>query len=153
VGQLTARMLAELVGQARADRAADSGAGPVLVRGPGPGDGGPWPGTLAARAEVDRLLRAWDDAVAARVFSPNGDWEPPLADRRPAIGRIRDRIGEFQPADDRPAEYDSPAHCRWWLRGERGTVQVEIGLTPLTEPRVQSLRLAVPPAQGSVLLR
>lgn len=152
VGQLTARMLAELVGQVRADRAA-AGAGPALVLGPAPGDGGPWPRTLAARAEVDRLLHSWDDAVAARLFSPNVDWDRPLAERRAAIGRIRDRIGEFQPAEDRPAEYDSPAHCRWWLRGERGTVQVEIGLTPLTETLVQTLRLAVPPAQGSVLLR
>jgi CubicO group peptidase (beta-lactamase class C family) len=151
VGQLTARMLAELVGQVRAGRAA--GAAPALVGGPAPGDGLPWPQTIAARGEVDRLLQAWDDAVAERLFSPNVNWDQPLADRRAAIGRIRDRIGEFQPAQDRPAVYDSPAHCRWWLRGERGTVQAEIGLTPLTQPQVQSLRLAVPPAQGSVLLR
>jgi hypothetical protein len=134
-------------------RCGPAAASAALVSGPAPGDGGPWPRTLAARDEVNGLLHAWDDAVAARLFSPNVDWDKPLADRRAAIGRIRDRIGEFRPAADRPAEYDSPAHCRWWLRGERGTVQVEIGLTPLTETLVQSLRLAVPPAQGSVLQR
>jgi CubicO group peptidase (beta-lactamase class C family) len=152
VGELTARMLAELVGEVRAHRAA-AGDAPALVRGPAPGDGQPWPQTLAARAEVDRLLQGWDDAIADGLFSPNVDWDQSFADRRAAIGRVRDRIGEFQPAADRAVQYDSPAHCRWWLRGERGTVQVEIQLTPLTRPLVQSLRLAVPPAPGSVLLR
>jgi len=51
----------------------------------------------------------------------------------------------------RPAEFDSPAHCRWWLRGERGETQVEILLTPENPPRVQSLTLTVPPAADSAL--
>lgn len=53
----------------------------------------------------------------------------------------------------RPAEFDSPAHCRWWLRGERGETQVEILLTPENPPRVQSLTLTVPPAADSALWR
>jgi CubicO group peptidase (beta-lactamase class C family) len=51
----------------------------------------------------------------------------------------------------RPAEFDSPAHCRWWLRGEHGDTQVEILLTPENPPRVQSLALTVPPAADSPL--
>jgi CubicO group peptidase (beta-lactamase class C family) len=51
----------------------------------------------------------------------------------------------------RPAEFDSPAHCRWWLRGERGETRVEILLTPENPPRVQSLTLTVPPAADSAL--
>jgi serine-type D-Ala-D-Ala carboxypeptidase/endopeptidase len=51
----------------------------------------------------------------------------------------------------RPAEFDTPAHCRWWLTGERGSVQVQIQLNPERPPRVQSLTLAVPPAAGSAL--
>ena len=43
------------------------------------------------------------------------------------------------------------AHCRWWLAGERGTVQAQIQLNPERPPRVQSLTLAVPPAAGSAL--
>jgi hypothetical protein len=149
-GQLAARLLAELLRQA--------GAGPAgtrtgVVRGPAPDDGRPWAQTLTARAEVDQLLRRWDDEVAGRLFSPNVAWDQPYADRRAAIGRVRDRIGDFRPDPDRPPEFDSAAHCRWFLRGERGTVQVEIGLAPLVQPLVQSLRLAVPPAPGSVLLR
>jgi len=149
-GQLASRMLADLLRRA--------GAGPAgtrtgVVRGPAPDDGRPWAQTLTARAEVDQLLRRWDDEVAGRLFSPNVAWDQPYAERRAAIGRVRDRIGDFRPDPDRPPEFDSAAHCRWWLRGERGTVQVEIGLAPLVQPLVQSLRLAVPPAPGSVLLR
>ena len=68
---------------------------------------------------------------------------------------IRDRIGDFR--DDaeneqgRRPEFDTPAHCRWWLAGERGVVQVQIQLNPERPPRVQSLTLAVPPAAGSPL--
>ncbi len=113
--------------------------------------GGPWPATLAARRDVSQLLRSWDDAAAARLFSANVDQDEPLPQRRAKIGLIRERIGEFADDPDRPAEHDTPAQCRWWLRGERGTVQVEIQLNPEQPPRVQSLRLAVPPAAGSPL--
>jgi hypothetical protein len=149
VGQLAAAILTDVLGQLRAG----AGVPPRAVRGPAPGDGGPWPETLAARDAADRLLRGWDDELAGRLFTPNVAWDQPLAGRREAIGRIRDRIGDFAPDPGRPAEFDSPAHCRWWLRGDRGTVQAEIGLAPLWEARVQSLRLAVPPAAGSVLAR
>ncbi len=81
------------------------------------------------------------------------EWDQPYASRREAISRVRDRIGAFAPDPDRPPEHESAAHCRWWLRGERGTVQAEMRLAPLRAPRVQSLRVAVPPAPGSVLLR
>jgi len=149
-GQLAARMLPELL---RSAGAGPAGSRSGMVRGPAPDDGRPWEQTLTARAEVDQLLRRWDDEVAGRLFAPNVDWDQPFADRRAAIGRVRERIGDFRPDPDRAPEFDSPAHCRWWLRGERGTVQVEIGLAPLAQPLVQSLRLAVPPAPGSVLLR
>jgi CubicO group peptidase (beta-lactamase class C family) len=154
-GVLATRMLAELLQQLGATGAgAHRGGSPAggSVSGPAPA-GGPWPQTLAARDEVDGLLEAWDDEVAGRLFTPNVDWDQPLAARRTAISQIRDRIGDFRSDPDRPAQFDSPAHCRWWLRGDRGTVQVEIGLAPLRQPLVQSLRLAVPPAPGSGLLR
>ena len=122
-------------------------------RGPAPGDGGPWPETLTAREEVDRLLAHWDGELAARLFTPNVDWDQPLDSRREAVARIRERIGDFAPDPARPPEFDSPSHCRWWLTGDRGTVQAEIGLAPLQAPLVQSLRVAVPPAPGSVLAR
>jgi CubicO group peptidase (beta-lactamase class C family) len=154
-GLLAARLHASLL-RDQGVSASEAPAGRTVsgvVRGPAPGDGRPWEQTLTARAEVDQLLRRWDDEVAARLFTPNVAWDMSFADRRGAIGRVRERIGDFQPDPERPPEFDSPAHCRWWLTGERGTVQAEIGLAPLVRPQVQSLRLAVPPAPGSVLLR
>lgn len=112
-----------------------------------------WPATVAARDSVNALLRAWDDEVAARLFSPNVDLDTPLADRRDAIKLTVERIGGLAEDNERASESDSPAHCRWWLSGPGGSVAVQIQLTPEPSPRVQSLRLAVPPAAGSPLSR
>jgi CubicO group peptidase (beta-lactamase class C family) len=112
---------------------------------------GPWPETLAAREAVSGLLRSWDDAQASGLFSPNVAMDAPFDERQQVIATIRDRIGDFRDDEGRRPESDTPAHCRWWLAGERGVVQAEIQLNPERPPRVQSLTLAVPPAAGSPL--
>jgi CubicO group peptidase (beta-lactamase class C family) len=122
----------------------------------------PWPETLAAREAVNGLLRSWDDAQASRLFSPNVAQDTPFDERQQAISMIRERIGDFRDAESEPEnepkngqrrrpEFDTPAHCRWWLTGARGVVQAQIQLSPERPPRVQSLTLAVPPAAGSPL--
>jgi CubicO group peptidase (beta-lactamase class C family) len=115
--------------------------------------GGPWPRTLAARAAAEELLRDFDDAAAGALFTPNVAWDIPYAERRRAIGLVRSRIGPFRASASRPPESDTPAHCRWWLEGERGTVQAQLQLSPEDPPRVQSLSVAVPPEPGSALGR
>ncbi len=55
--------------------------------------------------------------------------------------------------ESRPAESETPAHRRWWLTGERGTVAAAIQLNPQRPPRVQSLAVAIPPAPDSPLGR
>jgi hypothetical protein len=112
---------------------------------------GPWPETLAAREAVSALLRSWDDTQASRLFSPNVAQDAPFDERREVIAMIRERIGDFDDDSGRRPEFDTPAHCRWWLAGERGVVQAQIQLNPERPPRVQSLTLAVPPAAGSPL--
>jgi hypothetical protein len=111
----------------------------------------PWPETLAARDAVSGLLRTWDDKEADRLFSPNVALDAPFAERRRVIALVRERIGDFSDDAGRRPEFDTPAHCRWWLTGEHGTVQVQIQLNPERPPRVQWLMLAVPPASGSPL--
>jgi hypothetical protein len=161
-GALAGEMLAAVlpVQPATAGTAART-AGSYLLRGPVPSvagaaagpwpEGAAWPETLQARAAVNDLLQDWDDHIAARLFAANVEQDRPLARRQADIGLLRERIGEFGPDPVRPAECDSPAHCRWWLTGERGTASVQIRLTPLRQPLVQQLTLAVPPPAGSML--
>ena len=114
-------------------------------------EAGPWPQTLAAREAVSGLLRSWDDTQASRLFSPNVAQDAPFDERQQVIAMIRERIGDFRDDEGRRPEFDTPAHCRWWLAGDRGVVQAQIQLNPERPPRVQSLTLAVPPASGSAL--
>jgi CubicO group peptidase (beta-lactamase class C family) len=118
-----------------------------------PAGDGPWPETRRAREAVDRLLSSWDDDAADALFSENVALDSPYPERRAAIGLIQSRIGDFRASERRPPESDTPAHCRWWLTGERGTVQAQLQMSPENPPRVQSLILAVPPEPGSVLDR
>ena len=119
----------------------------------GTGAAGPWRDTLAAQDAVNGLLQDWDDEVAGSLFTANVAQDRPLAQRRADIARLRERIGEFAPDPDRAAEFDSPAHCRWWLTGPRGSASVQIKLAPLTQARVQQVVLAVPPAPDSALAK
>jgi CubicO group peptidase (beta-lactamase class C family) len=157
VTPVAARMLRAVL-RVRADYLATSGrtGAPARVAVPLAPDG-PWPETLAARETVSRLLQSWDDAVARDLFSENVALDEPFPERRHKIGLIRERLGGLRDDPGRPAQFDTPAQCRWWLTGEEGpagerlAAQAEIKLTPERPPRVQALNLAVPPAAGSPL--
>lgn len=144
---LAARMLDTVL---RRPAPARAGGGQAAVVGAG-APGGPWPATLAAQQEVTKLLDGWTDARADRLFSPNVALDLPYPERRHRIELLRERAGRLAVATGRPAEFDSPAHCRWWLAGERAVIQAEIRLTPERDPRIQSFTLAVPPAPDSPL--
>ena len=131
--------------------------------------GAPWPQTLAAQEKVNRLLANWAATATATATDANADGDAgldldalftenvaldgPYNERRHTIGLIRERIGDFTADRNRAAESDTPAHRRWWLTGENGTVQAQIQLSPEREPRVMSVTLAVPPAPNSPLAR
>ena len=125
--------------------------GGLVVTGPAPAPGGPWPETLQAQREADQLVRSWDDQAADQLFAPNVALDEPYSRREEEAGRFWERIGPLRDGAPRPAEFDSPAHCRWWLAGEHGTACAEIKLTAQRPPRVQLLSLAVPPATGGLL--
>jgi CubicO group peptidase (beta-lactamase class C family) len=113
----------------------------------------PWPATVTARDAVTSLLINWDDDIADRLFTPNVAQDMPYPERRGVLDRVRARIGDFGADTAYPAQHDTPAHCRWRLTGEHGTVQVQILLTPERQPRVQSVSLSIPPADGSPLAK
>ena len=68
---------------------------PAATRGAPARAGAPWPETLAAAEAVNRLLLAWDDGTADALFTENVALDSPYPERRHAIGRIRERIGDF----------------------------------------------------------
>jgi CubicO group peptidase (beta-lactamase class C family) len=120
----------------------------------------PWPATLAAREEITALLSRVADsgdeaALASRadLLTENVGLDRPYAERARDIALLRSRIGEFTDSRYRAPEYDTPAHCRWFLAGEHGTAQAQIQLSPEVPPRVQSLTLAIPPASGGPLAK
>jgi CubicO group peptidase (beta-lactamase class C family) len=113
----------------------------------------PSPPTVAARADVERLLAAWDDEIAARLFAMNVGLDEPIASRRAEIEKIRQSHGRLSPDPDPalPDESDTPFQLAWWLAGERGgRVRVEILLSPQGPPLVQRLELTVvqEPSEG-----
>ncbi len=146
--RLAVRLMEAVLRGAAAGRPARS----VLI-GPAPAPGGPWPETLAAQQAADQLLHSWDDAAAGRLFAANVALDEPYARRRERAELLWQRIGPPADRPTRPAEHDSPAHCRWWLAGEHGTAQAEIKLTAQQPPQVQLLAVTVPPARDGVLWR
>jgi serine-type D-Ala-D-Ala carboxypeptidase/endopeptidase len=132
-------------------RATEAEAGPAAGGGPPLAPGGPWPETVRAQRVVDQLIRSWDDRVAEQIFTENVAQDEPYAQRRAKAEQLWQRLGPARGESPHPPEYDSPAHCRWWLHGAHGDAAAEIRLTPEDPPRVQSLALAVPPAPGSAL--
>ena len=170
---LAARLMEEVLRKAGDEDRAGPVVSGLVVSGPAPAPGTPWPETLRAQQVVTQLLGRWDDEMAEQLFAGNVALDEPLPRRREKIARIWERLGAPRPGTGdpasadagtaaagtqdrlapRPAEFDSPAHCRWWLRGEHGDTQVEILLTPENPPRVQSLTLTVPPAGDSPLWR
>jgi serine-type D-Ala-D-Ala carboxypeptidase/endopeptidase len=132
-------------------REAPGASRPGQARQPELAAAGPWPETLAAQRAVSRLLQSWDDATAARLFTRNVAQDEPYPERQRKAAQTRERIGDFRDHPERVPEHDSPAHCRWWLLGERGVAQAEIQLNPENPPRVQKFTIAVPPAPGSPL--
>ena len=105
----------------------------------------PVPATEAARATIERLLGRWDDEAIDRLCAMNVDLDEPIARRRAVFEKLRASHGALVPDPDAPVESFSPFHLAWWMRGERGRVQLEIQLSPEREPRVQTLNVTSVP--------
>ena len=94
--------------------------------------------TQAARAAVEDLLVAWDDARATQLFAMNVELDEPIALRRETLDRIRLRHGPLRRDESEPTESMSPFHLAWWMRGDSGRVKMEILLSPELPPKVQT---------------
>lgn len=112
---------------------------------------GPAPALVAARAAVEALLAEWDDDLAAASFAMNIDLDEPVARRRAEVERLRAVHGALSVDPDEPTTYLSSLDASWWMRGERGRVQVGILLSPEPSPRIQDLTLTSVPDPSAEL--
>lgn len=106
----------------------------------------PWPETVALQAGAERLLRAWDDAVADEIFAENISLDAPYPERIAGIAAELARVGGIdwsRPAEDSSGE--SPAHRVWRLPARRGRVRCEILLAPTTPASIQTFRVTAEP--------
>jgi CubicO group peptidase (beta-lactamase class C family) len=98
-----------------------------------------WPETLSLRAEAERLIRNWDDRLAARIFSDNVDFDRPLAERRAEIERLVDEVGpllEPRPSSSIVSSVTS-ADITWSIPAARGELLCMIHLTPVEPAQIQ----------------
>ena len=103
-----------------------------------PGSVAPWPETLAAMEIVERVLDGDGTRITDATWSPNMDLDVPRPEREEALRVVRDAIGPFA-RDAASVRHPSPARAAWTVKGESGTAQLEVWLTPERHPRIQKL--------------
>jgi CubicO group peptidase (beta-lactamase class C family) len=153
--RLGAQIMDSLLADSHRGRGPDRG--PVPAPGTLDAEGAPGSQTAAAteqaRRDVTRLVTAWDDDLAERLFAMNVDLDEPLTNRRAAVERIVATIGPLERDEAAPVTSSSPAHRAWWLRGPGGRVRVEIRMSPELPPRVQTLTVTAVPEPSAALRR
>ncbi|MDR1152618.1 MAG: beta-lactamase family protein, partial [Bifidobacteriaceae bacterium] len=128
-----------------ADRAlrialADAGAVGRTVR--------PWPETLRVKDLVTAELLAGRDPFDLPIYTDNVAMDQPWDQRRADLAVALERTGALTaPGGAAPgADFAiSEAHIGWTLPGARGSLTVEVQLTPQDPPRVQSIKLRSDP--------
>lgn len=107
-----------------------------------------WPETVQLREATERLVREWDDDLAATIFADNVDFDRPLAERRAELADLVRRVGPLSPA--RPASdvvsAATPADVTWSIPGENGELICMIHLTPVDPAKVQEFVVQAVPA-------
>lgn len=106
-----------------------------------------WPETVHLRASVERLIRSWDDELAAEVFAPNVDFDRPLVERRAEINELVAEVGplgEARPAHD-IVSAATAADVTWSIPAARGELLCMIHLTPVEPAQVQEFVIQAVP--------
>ena len=101
-----------------------------------------WPETRAARQSIERLLRGWDDSVAAELFADNVDLDEPISRRRREIAELVAEVDldpEVLPLLQAAPSSRTPAQLSWSVPGRNGSLRCEISLNPTEPPKVQRL--------------
>lgn len=105
-----------------------------------------WPETIEARDGVESLLRQWDPAIAAELFSDNVNLDEPMSRRIDELQRhaaaVELRSVPPVPLEQASPRSTSPANLTWTSPGTTGLLRCAISLTPQNPPRVQTLTVA-----------
>ncbi|MCB9161663.1 MAG: serine hydrolase [Caldilineaceae bacterium] len=104
------------------------------------------PALAQARDGVNRLLAAWDDALADTLFADNFFLDTDRARWQREFAELRTRHGRLEP--DGALAPENWLRGRWRMRGERGWCWVWISMAPTVPPRVQALDIesVLPPS-------
>ncbi len=107
-----------------------------------------WADTRRLQGEADRLIRAWDDELAGRIFAENVAFDRPLAERRAEIARFVSDVGPLLDASPGTSLVSaaSAAEITWSIPGQRGEIVCMIHLTPVEPARIQELVVMAYPA-------
>jgi len=107
-----------------------------------------WPETVRLRADAERLIRSWDDDLAARILADNVDFDRPLAQRRADIEALIAQVGPLVEARPVPqiVSAATPADVTWSIPGTRGELLCMIHLTPVEPAQIQELVVQAVPA-------
>ncbi len=97
------------------------------------------PALQTAHDDLVRLLNAWDDKLADRLFADNFFLDRDRSHWQAKCQQLRDAHGALQP--DREVEPSNWLRGVRRLRGERGWCDVWATLSPTVPPRVQMLRI------------
>ncbi len=99
---------------------------------------------LAAQADVNQLLAAWDDDLVDRLVAMNFFLDRSRESWRAEFAELRARHGALQPEGEFHPE--NALRGGWTMRGERGRVRVWLSLAPTSPPRIQDLEIESVPA-------
>jgi len=103
-----------------------------------------WFETASAMNVVEELLTNWDNQLADDWFAVNMDLDQPRNERMAAILAL---VANGANISRVPGSLTTttPAHAKWQVASDSGLIEVEILMSPTTQPKIQTLKVAKAP--------
>jgi CubicO group peptidase (beta-lactamase class C family) len=95
-----------------------------------------WKSTQKALETVVGLLNKWDENIADKNFAMNVDMDKPRADRVKEFKKVNTKLGKFKVKD---IKSDSPATAKAELKGSKGSIFVEVQMSPEKDNKIQKI--------------
>ena len=95
-----------------------------------------WNSTQKAVETVVRLLNKWDENIADKNFAMNVDMDKPREDREKEFKKVNTKLGKFKVKD---IKSDSPATAKAELKGSKGSIFVEVQMSPEKDNKIQKI--------------